>query len=199
MTKAQIPKRLVVTFFLLLLGLGLVGYIYVVNLKGEQGGNDNQQQSQASPEIDSRARGRFVVGQPAPAFSLETFEGGTVDLATVYGKKAVVVDFWAAWCPFCVAEMPELEKAHQDYGDELLIVGVHRTDTEAVNVGQRFALARGVTYPLVKDSDGSLYRAAGGLGMPVAVFIDREGIVTEVKSGPKTAEEIGEKVRALFN
>lgn len=165
------------------------------------GGGNSLLQGQKQEEGGSQevSGGRFVKGQKAPALKLQTFDGGTVDLATVYGTEAVVLDFWAAWCPFCVAEMPELQKAQRQYGDDLLMVGVHRTDTEAVSTGQRFADERGVTYLLVTDSDGSLYRAAGGLGMPVAVFIDRDGIVTEVKSGPKTAEEIGEKVGGLLN
>lgn len=198
MIKFQNQKKVVRILFILSIGLVLVGCSHVPP-SGNTDTTLNQGLRQGENASQGVSDGRFVKGQKAPIFVLETFDGQSLDLATAYGTKAVVLDFWAAWCPFCVAEMPELQKAQRQYGDDLLMIGVHRTDTEAVSTGQRFAQERGVTYPLVKDSDGSLYRASGGLGMPVAVFIDKDGIVREVKSGPKTAEEIGEKVGALVN
>lgn len=183
------------------LGLVLAGCVHVPKSAGGGGRsattgskNDPEQTSKAVVEIE----GRFVKGQRAPKVVVESFEGTQVDMSQWYGEKAVVLDFWAGWCPFCIAEMPELEKAHRKYGEDLVMVGVHRTDTEPVSTGAKFAQERGVSYLLVKDSDGSIYRATGGLGMPVAVFIDKSGIVTEIKSGPKTTEEIEEKVEDLF-
>lgn len=139
----------------------------------------------------------FQKGQRAPDVSFVDFDGGTHKLSDFAGK-AVVLDFWAAWCPFCIEEMPELQKAQDKYKDKLVMIGVHRTDTEKPDAGLRFARERGVSYLLVADTDGSLYRAVGGFGMPVAVFIDSNGVVREVKSGPKTVEEIEEKIAALL-
>lgn len=146
----------------------------------------------------SQVSGGFVRGQLAPEVTFVDFEGNTHNLSDFRGK-AVVLDYWAAWCPFCIEEMPELQKAQDKYRDELVMVGVHRTDTEKAETGLVFARDRGVSYLLVKDGDGGLYRAVGGVGMPVAVFIDKDGIVTEIKSGPKTAEEIEEKVSKLLS
>ncbi len=141
--------------------------------------------------------GRFMKGELAPKVVAVDFDGNEVDVSENYGKKAVIIDFWAGWCPFCIAELPELQKAQDSYSDDLVIFGAHRTDTESISTGYEFAQDRGVTYTLLQDGDGSLYKAAGGIGMPVAVFIDKQGIVQEVKSGPKTAEEIAEKVGAI--
>ena len=181
---------------LMIVGLGVVltGCAHVAT----NGGGQAQQQEGGSSEQKSAVlvEGRFVKGKKAPRVVVETFEGEELDISQCYGERAVVIDFWAGWCPFCVAEMPELQKIQDKYGDDLVMIGAHRTDTESVKVGKEFADGRGVTYPLVKD-DGSMYRAAGGIGMPVAVFIDKNGVVTEIKSGPKTAEEIAEKVGAV--
>ena len=125
------------------------------------------------------------------------FEGGTHTISD-YKGKAVVLDFWAGWCPFCVAELPLLQEAQDKYPEDLVMIGVHRTDTESLSTGIRFANERGVSYLLVSDSNGSLYKAAGGFGMPVSVFIDKEGVVQEIKSGPKTEEEIKEKIEKLI-
>jgi len=137
----------------------------------------------------------FKKGEQAPNVTLIDVDGGKHSLSD-YTDQVVVLDLWASWCPFCVAEMPELQKAQDAYTD-LVMIGVHRTDTESISIGQKFANDVGVSYLLVTDSDGSLYKAAGGFGMPVAVFIDKNGVVTEVKSGPKTVSEIQQKIEAL--
>lgn len=139
------------------------------------------------------------VGKVAPALSLTDFSGNTQKLSD-YKGKAVVLDFWAGWCPFCVAEMPELQAAADKYGDRLVILGIHRTATEAKSVGERFAKDRGVSYPLIVDPQDLLYRtfSTGISAMPLAVFIDKEGVVRDIKFGPKTAEEIQQKVASLI-
>jgi thiol-disulfide isomerase/thioredoxin len=171
----------------------LVGWL-VVGKSGDQGSVGKEEEEASVAQVE----GRFVKGEPAPKLVVVSFDGGEVDLSQFYGEKAVVLDFWAGWCPFCIEEMPELQKAQDRFGDDLLMIGAHRTDTEAISVGKKFAQDRGVSYLLIKDGDGSLYRASGGIGMPVAVFIDKEGVVREIKSGPKTEEEIQEKVNGLF-
>lgn len=173
--------------------LGILGYLLFIK-------NDDtkvqQRTSGMSEDVQTQVTGSFVKGEKIPEVSLIDFDENTHNLSDFAGK-AIIIDFWAGWCPFCIEEMPELQKAHQEYSNDLVIIGVHRTDTENVENGLKFARERGVTYLLVSDSDGSLYRAAGSFGMPVAVFIDKEGVVTEIKSGAKTAEEIKQKVGEL--
>lgn len=123
-------------------------------------------------------------------FTLQDFDGNEVSLSDFKGK-VVFLDFWAAWCPFCVGELPEIEQVHQTYGD-IVVIGVHRTNTESLETGRKFAEERGVTYTLLQDSDGSVYDAftGGRPFMPVAVFIDKEGKVQDTLFGPKTSEQI---------
>lgn len=139
------------------------------------------------------------IGQKASDFELEDFNGKKVKLSDFAGKP-VFIDFWAAWCPFCIEETSEIEKVHQELGDKIIVLGIHRSETERVERGAQFAKERRVTYTLLKDSKGEVYKAfTGGRNfMPYAVYIDKNGVIKGIKAGPKTAEEIRQKVEELL-
>ena len=42
-------------------------------------------------------------------------KGKEIDLAGLNGK-VVFINFWATWCPPCLAEMPSINKLHQQFG-----------------------------------------------------------------------------------
>lgn len=139
------------------------------------------------------------IGQKVSDFELESFDGQQVKLSQFAGKP-ILIDFWAAWCPFCINEMPEIEKIHQEFSGKLVILGIHRSETEGIEAGAKFAKERGVTYPLLKDSAGQVYKTlTGGRNfMPYALYINKEGKIVKVKAGPKTTEEMRDAVNQLI-
>ena len=66
------------------------------------------------------------VGQTPPAVTLESLNGDSVALSQWIGRKPVIVEFWATWCPICAALLPRMEAAQKKYGDraEFLVVAV---------------------------------------------------------------------------
>lgn len=153
--------------------------------------------TKTSSNSETETSGLFVKDKQAPDYTLKDFNGDTHKISD-YKGKILVLDYWAAWCPFCVDEMPELQKAQDENKSSVVIVGIHRTDTESMDTGKTFASKRGVTYLLVSDENGKLYDASGGFGMPVAVYIDKQGVVREIKVGPKTADEISTTIKGLL-
>ena len=137
-------------------------------------------------------------------FELVSFDGQTIKLSDYRGRP-VFIDFWAAWCPFCLTEMPEIEKIFLEFGDpsekELVVLGIHRTSTETLETGKSFARKIGTSYPLLIDAKDEVYKAylPSGSFMPFAVYINRDGEVHEIKAGPKTAEEMRIKIRGLLS
>ncbi|MDX1510739.1 MAG: TlpA disulfide reductase family protein [Nitriliruptorales bacterium] len=112
----------------------------------------------------------------------------TTTIAAILDGRAGVVNFWASWCEFCIAEMPDLEAVWTDVSDQVIFVGVDREDR--LDLALELAEETGVTYPLVEDPDGSLFLAARGLGMPTTLFVTPGGQVVFRHSGPLTEAQL---------
>jgi cytochrome c biogenesis protein CcmG/thiol:disulfide interchange protein DsbE len=118
---------------------------------------------------------RVEVGQRLPALSLPCLTPGPdVDLATL-GGRPVLINLWASWCDPCLREMPLLQQAYADYGDEVEFIGVDTKDR--AEAAAAFLDTVDVTYPQVVDLDGTLLRSTGVPGLPVTLVLDAEGRV----------------------
>ncbi len=134
-----------------------------------------------------------AVGDAAPNFMLVNAAGEVVSLDSFLGEKAVVVNFWASWCNFCLEEMPDLEAVAQEFSDDVVILGVNNQETSSQ--GDPFAVARGVTYPLLYlPKDDQIVKAYQVLAMPTTYYLDINGVIVDRKLGFDTRESIRERV-----
>ena len=132
-------------------------------------------------------------GERAPAFTAPRLRGGgSVSLEELRGRP-VLLNFWASWCPPCREEAPLLQRAHEDYGEEVAIVGVDIRDARSDAL--EFAARHGLRYELVRDEDGSIASDYGLTGQPESFFIDADGVVVEHVAGPLFADDL----RALLD
>ncbi|TMI87919.1 MAG: TlpA family protein disulfide reductase [Bacillati bacterium ANGP1] len=122
---------------------------------------------------------------PAPPVTFPTFEGGRVSLGDLRGHP-IVMNFWAAWCVPCREEAPLLEgiwKAYREKG--LVVLGV---DTQDLSEPARGFITRfGITYPNVRDPDGSVAHLFGATGVPETFFIGADGRVLGKFPGEEVA------------
>lgn len=128
--------------------------------------------------------------EPREAVSaeLEFFDGTTGDLADFAGTP-VVINFWASWCPACVAEMPDFAAAHREFGDRVVFIGVNLQEVDLA-AARRLMDQTGVEYLMAHDRDGSIYRMFGGIAMPTTVFLDTDGSVRRVHAGVLFADDL---------
>jgi thiol-disulfide isomerase/thioredoxin len=122
-------------------------------------------------------------GSTAPGFRLTALDGRTVDFGS-YRGKVVVLNFWATWCPPCVAEMPSLERLHRALGPEgLAVVTVSADEDEAAL--RAFVGQYQLTLPVLRDPGGrgaaSQYRTTG---YPETFVLDRGGLLLQHTVGP---------------
>jgi cytochrome c biogenesis protein CcmG/thiol:disulfide interchange protein DsbE len=110
----------------------------------------------------------------APGFDLQRLDrDGKLSLRSLRGK-AVVINFWASWCIPCKREAPTLEQAWRTYGKNgLVVLGVDWND--ASGEARRFARKHDLSYPLVRDRDGSVGGDYGLTAVPETFFVDRHG------------------------
>ena len=128
-----------------------------------------------------------AAGPPVPDDSYETFEGETTSLAAYEGEP-LVVNFWASWCPPCIAEMPDFERVHSDLADEVAFVGLNTQDS--LPAAEELVAETGVTYDLGLDPDGELFRAFEVSSMPSTFFVDTDGRIVHRQAGLITEQQL---------
>jgi cytochrome c biogenesis protein CcmG/thiol:disulfide interchange protein DsbE len=146
---------------------------------------------------DPRAIPSPLVGRPAAAFALQSYDGKPLSLEGLRGQ-VVLLNFWASWCfPACYEEAPVLQSAWQAYRDRgLVVLGVDIQDTEAA--AGRFIQQFGITFPIAPDPKGKVSIDYGVYGVPETFVIDRRGIIRDKKVGALTEAYVREKVEALL-
>jgi len=127
-------------------------------------------------------------GKPAPDFSIDLFQGGTLTLSDLVGKP-IVINFWASWCGPCRDEAPALEKTWRLYRDQgVVFVGIDVRDTE--EDARAFLKEFGISYPNGPDSNNRIAVSYGLTGVPETVFVNREGLVVRRNIGPLTERSL---------
>lgn len=149
-----------------------------------------------SSEGGVSVEGDASLGAEAPQVEMAGFDGGTVTLSQFEGNP-LVMNFWASWCPQCIAEMPDFEKVFQDVKDDVQFLGVNTSDNKSA--AEDLASQTGVTYPLASDPNGEVFTAFRGAGMPTTVFIDADGRVIDVVTGQLSEDQLREKIAASFS
>src|SRR6201993_2792456 len=135
---------------------------------------------------------------PAPDFTLERLDGGSMKLSDLRGK-AVLLNFWATWCGPCKIETPWLVELQKQYGAQgLQVVGIAMDDSGKDEIS-RFAKDMGMNYPVLlgKEAVGDAY---GGLpALPESFFIGRDGKIVDKIIGLRGKAEIEDSIKKALD
>ncbi|MES1205964.1 MAG: TlpA disulfide reductase family protein, partial [Pseudomonadota bacterium] len=149
---------------------------------------------------NTRALGPVRGGAPAPDFTLPRVDGkpGALALSSLLGR-VVVLDFWATWCPPCLASLPMMHAlAHELEPRGVTFLGV---DSDGAQTSRQdvvaFLAEHGAPYPVVYD-DGTaneLYRIKV---LPTLVIVGKDGAVERVLIGTTGRRTLVDAIEAAL-
>lgn len=99
------------------------------------------------------------IGETPPAVTLENLNGDSVSLAQWIGKKPVIVEFWATWCPICEELLPRMEAAQKKYGDKAEFIVVAVAVNQSKNSVRRHLQKHPMPFTFLWDGNGAAVRA----------------------------------------
>ena len=117
------------------------------------------------------------VGETPPAVTLESLSGDSVALSQWIGKKPVIVEFWATWCPICAELLPRMEAAQRKYGDRAAFLVVAVAVNQSKNTVRRHLERDPMPFTFLWDGNGAAVRAFQAPSTSYVTVLDAKGKV----------------------
>lgn len=129
---------------------------------------------------------------------LENYSGEAVSLANFRGKS-LVINSWAAWCPFCRKELADFVAVQKEFGDKVIIIAIDRVEPK--ETAKKYTDELGIAGDLIflLDPTDAFYQSIGGFSMPETVFVNSNGDIVFHKRGPMDVKEMRERIQELLN
>jgi thiol-disulfide isomerase/thioredoxin len=121
--------------------------------------------------------GEFV-DQPMVPFRFADLDGTVYQLSDLKGK-VVMLNFWAISCGPCRVEMPELNRLKKTYEDQVVFLAPAPDSSEAIH---EMLKSHPFTFNILAETQ-ILFRQLGINGYPVNFFVDKSGVIREIRTG----------------
>lgn len=138
--------------------------------------------------------------QPAPLADLKLVDqNGEEHSLDEYRGKTVFLNFWATWCGPCQREIPDIEALYKDRGEnegDLVVLGVANPKTDShpnnndvtVDEVKAFIDEHDITYPVLMDTEGTMFSGYRIMSFPTTFMIDKDGNIFGYASGMLTSD-----------
>ena len=133
----------------------------------------------------SSLTGFYDVGDKVPRISFDTFNSqytaGSYDTANAEGK-VLIINFWYKSCGVCIDEMPDIEELNKTYGDDIVVVALHKDNFE-LPIGQSTINSQGwSSYKTIfgKDIGDAVFKTCGFAGnseYPITLVVGKDGTI----------------------
>ena len=131
----------------------------------------------------------------APDWTMPLSTGGTLTLSSMRGQP-VYLNFFATWCPPCKDEAPYINSLQKQFASRgLHVVGVD--ELESAKQAESFRKQFHLVYPAIVDG-GKLQEQYLINGLPVHVFIGRDGVIRKIVAGEMARPQILAAVRSIL-
>ena len=123
-----------------------------------------------------------LLGKQAPECDLKLLDGEALKLASLEGKKAVVLDFWALWCGPCLDALPKVDKVASKFKKQDVAFFAVNIGDDSDKIHEYFEL-NDLQLPVALDSKSDLAELFQANGIPMTLIIDKKGVVQVVHVG----------------
>lgn len=143
------------------------------------------------------------IGYCAPNFTLQDMEGNSVELYNNDGKPTII-NFWASWCEPCKREMPLLQKAFDEHGDQIRFLLINQLAQDDLADVKKFLQGNTYTFPILLDEPNPDQKSVGlhkynVFGLPMTYAMDAGGIITHRIAGEITEEQVQQMIKKLLD
>ena len=124
--------------------------------------------------------GHPLISKPAPDFTLSSIKGDRMTLSELNTDTAVILFFWATWCPHCRTQLPKLQAEAplmEKQGIRLVLIDL---EEEAGQV-QSFLSRLKVDMDVFLDRDAVVAEDYHVVGVPSYFFVDKKGVIRGVE------------------
>lgn len=154
----------------------------------------------ATPDSDTPQAADFQI---TVYHGQEVVGGDQVSFSEVLALgKPVVLNLWAGLCPPCRLEMPEFQEVSEQFGDEIILLGLDVgpfTSLGTSEDGEALVQELGITYPTGTIDSADVVQAYRLLGMPTTYFITAGGQIVRQWTGLLTESKLAELVDELID
>lgn len=173
---------------LLILAIVVVSlFIYnMTDRRDEESALENQSENNA--EQDDLPNEFDPEDYRAPDFTLFDLDGEEVSLSD-YRGKTILLNFWATWCKWCDAEMPDIQRL-QEEKDDLIVLAVNVMESR--KKAQEYMEEGGYDFQVLLDEDGYISNLYGTNGLPNSFFINEDGLLIYFYPGAMDYEQMNE-------
>lgn len=111
--------------------------------------------------------------------------------------QPVVINIWASWCIPCRSEAPLIERAYNQFGDQIRFIGVNVADTQSG--ARQFIGEFGLSFENLFDADRTVPAALGGSGVPLTFFFAPGGELVHYQPGVIDERTLALQIDELLN
>lgn len=192
-------------YIILLIAVLLIGIWMVIDFvrDGKEPAPTPTPQAQASPTpaaaispaVSETPADISADRAPSMDFSLQNLDGDTVSLADQQGK-VTVINFWGAWCGWCMEEMPHFAEMAEHYGDNVSFLFVDYGD-DADTARQAMEEFGVPLSKVLMDGENTVVDLYQIEGFPTTYILDKQGGIAETFVGYSTKEDVMPIIDAL--